>query len=331
MAYYTNIDLIEANKILALYDLPKAKSLTPIKQGISNSNFIATLEDDNEIILKISNDKDDSQLLGEQHILLNLRTLGFYFSPAPLLTKNNEPFYYLSPWCGVLFPKLKGKVPVPAPNVCYEIGATLGKLHQLAQEEKCQGLKYPVRDVSKVSYLLHDIQHFTNSSLCPEDFKEVFHQVLPETSLTFINSIFPTLTRSILHGDLYFDNTLFQDDALTAILDFEQAGMGPCLFDIGVSISGSCLQDGKLNHDLTKNFVQGYVSQRALEGNEKKILYHMVLIGFLSISLWRIHRFFLGDLSDSKKMSYQELLQYARVAAKDFSPQWFEKILSASH
>jgi len=327
MAYYSNINLIEANTILSLYDLPKARALTPIKHGISNSNFIATLEDNNEIILKISNDKDRQQLLAEQHILLNLRALGFNFSPTPLLTKNNEPFYFHTPWCGVLFPKLKGKVPTPGPTVCYQIGATLGKLHKLAQEKKCQALKYPVRDASEVSYLWQDIQEFANSSRCPNDFQKTFYRVLPGSALTLIDSLTPNIPRSILHGDLYFDNTLFQGDILTAILDFEQAGMGICLFDMGVSISGSCLHQGRLDHDLTKNFLRGYLSQRSLQSSERELLYHMVLIGFLSISLWRIHRFFLGNLSSYKKMSYQELLQYANLAAIDFSPQWFEETL----
>jgi homoserine kinase type II len=329
MAYYTNITLSEANIILNLYDLPKVKTLTPIGHGISNSNYIANLEDGQEIILKISNDKNDQQLLAEQYILLNLNHLGFPYSPVPILTKKNLPVYISKPYYGVLFPRLKGQVPVPSASVCHNIGSSLAKLHVQTESKKLHHLPYPLRDAVDVSYFPQDLVDFCSDPQCPDDFKKSVYTHLPDDLLAFFMSVESQLPTSILHGDLYFDNTLFLNNELVGMLDFEQAGLGPCLFDIGVSISGTCLKDKKIEPEFVLNFLEGYQSVRKLSATEVELLPMHILCGFLSISLWRIYRFYLGNLSSARKMSYQELLKMADVTAQILNPSWCEKFLKA--
>lgn len=329
MAYYTNINLSEANTILELYDLPKAITLTPIGHGISNSNFVVKLADDTEVILKISNDKDIKQLLAEQHILLNLKYLAFDYAPKPILTKKNLPVYDTSKWHGVIFPKFQGKVPTPCPDICSKIGASLATLHLATAEEKIKMLPYPLRLASDVSYFPQDLQDFTLETDCPDDFKIHVNKLLPEAALAFYHSLEKQIPYAILHGDLYYDNTLFFQNDLICMLDFEQAGYGPCIFDIGISISGSCLINKKLDPKLVKAFLHGYQEKRALTHTEKELLYLQVICGFFSIALWRIHRFYLGSLSIERKMSYQELIKIAVETSLTLNQHWFAQTLKA--
>lgn len=331
MAYYTNISQSEANIILDLYDLPKVKDLIPIGHGISNSNFIAKLADGTEIILKISNDKNDQQLLEEQHILLNLKYLGFKFAPSPIMTKLQSPVYLAPPWHGVLFPRFKGQVPTPNASICQKIGSALASLHQVTLLNKLRSLPlpHPLREAVEVSYFPQDLVDFTKNSLCPQDFRQCIHKYLPDQALAFYLSLEQQLPQSILHGDLYYDNTLFLSGELIGMLDFEQAGLGPCLFDIGVSISGTCLNNKRIDASFVKSFLDGYTQVRKLTATEKELLPLAVLCGFFSISLWRIHRFYLGNLSSARKMSYQELLQMAEETSTILTPDWYEKTLKA--
>lgn len=329
MAYYTNIDLSEANIILHLYDLPMIKKLIPIGHGISNSNYIAQLADNSEVILKISNDKDFDQLLSEQHILLNLKQLGFSYSPSPILTKTLSPVYAAEPWHGVIFPRITGQVPPITTETCKKIGSALAELHLVSSEQKLKGLIYPIRNALEVSYFPSDIKEFTQQKDCPEDFKQIINSRLTDEALAFYLSLEQQLPHSILHGDLYFDNTLFHQNELVGMLDFEQAGFGPCLFDIGVSLSGTCLKDQKLDEQLVKSFLTGYISQRRLTQTEIELIGQQVLCGFYSIALWRIHRFFLGNLSIERKLSYQQLLQMAEDTAIRFPQTWFDKTIKA--
>lgn len=329
MAYYTNITLSEANTILDLYDLPQAVNLAPIGHGISNSNYIAQLTDSSEVILKISNDKDVEQLLAEQYILLNLKYLKFNFAPIPLLTKNLSPVYIFPPWHGVIFPKFQGKVPHLNPDICHKIGASLAFLHMQTEEHKLKNLPHPIRQAIDVSYFPQDLKDFAQNPQCPSDFKILINKHIDDNALAFYHSLEQQLPHSILHGDLYYDNTLFDQNELVGMLDFEQAGFGPCLFDIGVSISGCCLEDKKLDPLLVESFLRGYSDHRKLTNTEKELLHFQVLCGFFSIALWRIHRFYLGSLSSQRKMSYQELIKIADQAASCLNAQWFEKTLKA--
>jgi len=329
MAYYTNISLSEANIILDLYDLSRVKILTPIGHGISNSNYIALLENDQEIILKISNDKNDRQLLAEQYILLNLEHLGFHFSPVPILTRLRSPVYISPPWHGVLFPRFQGIVPLINDEVCQKIGSALAQLHLSTKPEKLHSLPYPLRNANEVSYFPQDLVEFSHNKLCPEDFKNSIRKHLPEAALAFYLSLEQQLPHAILHGDLYYDNTLFHDGNLKGMLDFEQAGLGPCLFDIGVSISGTCLQNQKIHPPFVQSFLLGYQQVRKLTTTEIELLPLAVLCGFFSISLWRIHRFYLGNLSSARKMSYQELLHMAEHTASILTHDWYNKTIKA--
>ena len=45
----------------------------------------------------------------------------------------------------------------------------------------------------------------------------------------------------VIHGDLYFDNSLFDAGELVTLIDFEQSGRGRHILDLGIAISGSCL------------------------------------------------------------------------------------------
>lgn len=330
MAYYTNITLSDANTILSLYDLNKATKLVPIGHGISNSNYIVHLEDGSEIILKISNDKDNQQLLEEQYILLNLKHLGFRYSPIPFRTKNDEPVYQSPPWHGVVFPRIKGQVPAVNHETCFAIGASLATLHLLSGEPKLSSLPYPLRKASEIGYFPEDIITFSNENNCPQDFKNAVQILLPDSAYAFYHSLESELPKSIIHGDLYFDNTLFYAKTLVSMLDFEQAGLGPCIFDIGISISGTCLENKKLSLKLVKSFMKGYLSERSLSLSEKELLIPQILWGFLSISLWRIHRFYLGNLSEERKMSYQELIQMGLDAHLQLKTTSVENILKDS-
>ena len=82
----------------------------------------------------------------------------------------------------------------------------------------------------------------------------------------------------------------------------------------GIAISGSCLNEAcdNLDKDLIESFIRGYEESRTLLTIEKEFINTAILVGFFSISLWRIKRFYEGQLDVSKKNNYQELLTRAK-------------------
>jgi len=306
MGNYTNLTSKEAKEILTFYSLGELLDISPLSLGISNSNFKLTTSKnglENDYLLKISNDKNQEELIGEQQILDYLQKIKFSFSICPLSNlKDNKIFTYKN-YIGAVFPFIKGHPPTPGNKTCQEIGRALALLHSTKPPEE-----NILRKHQQIGFEAPHIFNFQQNEKCPKEYKEYFHKIFPKNLRPFMEM---TFQEGIIHGDLYYDNTLFRGDELVTLLDFEQSGIGPLILDIGISISGSCLNDNQIELSLIDSFLKGYESIRILPDNEKFHLNTSILLGLFSISLWRIFRFKFGKLDPKRTNSYLELLEKA--------------------
>ena len=283
MGSYTKLTLKESSEILALYSRPEAQELVPLSLGISNSNYrVETSE--GPLLLKVSNDKSSEEVEREQHILLYLHRQGYPYSLRPYMTVDQKAVYEYGEYHGVLFPFLEGIPPVPSDLTCFEIGRSLAHLHVLPKS----GDYGELRHVKDLGYDERRIAKYIDEANCPADFKEHFLSLFPDRLEKFLAE---NWEENITHGDLYYDNTLFHNDHLAAVLDFEQGGRGSLLIDLGISISGCCLEKDRINIDLVKSYLEGYQKIRKLPELELKHLDDAIHLGLFSIALWRIKRF----------------------------------------
>lgn len=308
MGVYSHIDIKEITDILAYYELGQVESYRATAEGISNSNYHVILKSGLEVLLKISNDKTIPQLENEQRILQVLKKYDYKYSPRAFETIAGKPIYTHKDFYGVVFPFVQGNAPVESTaTILEQMGETLAKLHTL--EIHSEDLD-SIRPHDLVGFGGMNIYDYTIQKGAAPDFCLSFNKIFPDKLLDIPYDIFPA---GIIHGDLYLDNSLFMDDTIQTFIDFEQAGRGRFILDLGIAISGSCLDDKKETVDLSrmKNFIHGYESHRKLLAIEKDYLNTAVLVGFFSISLWRIKRFLDGSLDESKKFNYRELLNRA--------------------
>lgn len=301
MASYTQISLQEAEEILKLYGKSKVIKCTPLSLGISNSNYRVDLQNET-VLLKISNDKNQTQLAEEQTILMYLSEQGYPYSLRPFQVQTGDYIYQCGKYFGVLYPFVDGIPPGPSDTTCAEVGQALARLHNLPH--KAERLK-ALRSHQQVGYGPHEILTYTESPLCPEDYKKAFDNFFPDRLQAFLSIPFAT---GVIHGDLYYDNTLFNNNHLSSVLDFEQAGIGEYLLDLGISISGTCIEKGRIISPLVHSYLKGYESIRPLPALEKRHLDDAIILGLLSISLWRIKRFKEGNLNPLMEDSYRDLL-----------------------
>jgi homoserine kinase type II len=301
MASYTQITLEEAQEILKLYGRTSVIKCTPLSLGISNSNYRVDLEGE-VVLLKISNDKNQLQLADEQAILVYLKEKNYPYSLKPFPLSSGEFIYNYGQYFGVLYPFVEGIPPGPSDYTCQEVGRAMAELHNIKHDPKHLA---KLRPHEAVGFGPKEILDYIQTPGCPPDFKSSFETLYPDHLHGFMNANFET---GIIHGDLYYDNTLFDHNKISTVLDFEQAGIGEYVLDLGISISGTCLEKGRVITPLVNSYLVGYESVRALTPNEKKFLDQAITLGLLSISLWRIKRFYERNLNPLMKDSYQDLL-----------------------
>jgi len=314
MGHYTDLTLDEAQEIFNIYSLGQVETIAPLSLGISNSNFkvIIKRNDLNQpFLLKISNDKNKNELTEEQQILHFLEKEGFSLSISPLKTPTQSSIFSFKDYVGVIYPFIEGTAPKPEQKTCRAIGEALGKLHSFKTSSFSN---YNLRRHKTIGYELPFIQNFIHSKNCPAPFKDYFCDIFPKGIESLINEPFE---EGIMHGDLYYDNTLFQGNKLITLLDFEQSGLGPLILDLGISVSGTSLSNGEISPLLVEAFIEGYESERPLKEVEKISLKSFILLGLFSISLWRIYRFKFGELDSNRTDSYLELLQKASNFKKE--------------
>ena len=309
MGDYTRLDIKQAREILKFYRQKELIELIPLSLGISNSNYKVIMDDGEQLLLKVSNDKNHSQLQAEQEILSLLADLKYPYSLRSLNTSDGASIYTYGQFFGVIYPFIEGIPPGPSDVTCAEIGKALAKLHLL----KFDPTAHQARSHEDVGYGPNKIQDYIASSKAQAYFVESFKRVFPSGVDHLANSNLPS---GIIHGDLYYDNTLFQNESIAAVLDFEQAGIGEYLLDLGISISGTCLEKGLLHDGLIKSYLKGYEEIRPLKPLEKENLIDGICLGLFSIALWRIKRFTEGGLNPVLKDSYKDLLNKA-IAFKE--------------
>lgn len=314
MGVYSAINLDIINEILQYYELGKAVTYESTIEGISNSNYRVELCSGKCVLLKISNDKTIEQLANEQRILLALKNHNFEYSLHPIETIYGKPIYTHGNFYGVVFPFIQGLPPKITIQSIFQIGRALGRLHSL--EIRKEDLD-TIRSHDLVGHDGISINEYTLKENIAPEYKEAFLEIFPDRLQNIPYSLFPA---GIIHGDLYFDNSLFDQGKLVTLIDFEQSGTGRYILDIGIAISGSCLNEDRTNidNDLMNSFLKGYEEARKLVQLEKEYLNTAILVGFFSISLWRIQRFYDGQLDDGKKFNYQELLKRAKNFHRKF-------------
>lgn len=308
MGSYTKIDRARAGEILSLYDLGEVVELTPLSLGISNSNYKVETNK-GSWLLKISNDKNREQLAKEQKILIYLQAKNYQYSLSPLPLKNGGVIYDHKSEFGVIYPFIDGIPPGPGDQTCEQIGRALADLHKLCPNDS-DIIEFALRPHEEVGYGPREILNYTYEERCPEDFRQAVEAIFPDQLRSFTEAGFE---RCLIHGDLYYDNTLFDQNHLAKVLDFEQAGIGEAILDLGISISGTCLEKGFLSDALINSYLRGYESVRPLPPKEKQELDQAIALGLLSIALWRIKRFRDGDLDPTMANSYLELVTKALI------------------
>lgn len=92
----------------------------------------------------------------------------------------------------------------------------------------------------------------------------------------------------LVHGDIFPDNCMYDNDTLVAIFDFEEVSYSPLILDIAITIVGCFYRsDGTLDREKTFEFLQAYQRVRQLTRRELQVLPQMVQYALITLAFWR--------------------------------------------
>lgn len=304
MAAFTTFSEAALQRYLLMFDIGDLHSFTPIEAGIENSNYFVTLkngDDSYEFVLTITEGLDFDEVPFFNELLGRLAQAGL---PVPLPERTLDGMASTI-FCGKpawLFPRLPGTHPVDVnERQCATTGAALARLHEASA--KARYTRANPYDADWADAALESWRRSLGSGdqeLLQDIARE--YRMLQQTE---------GLPQGIIHGDLFRDNTLFEGDELTGVIDFYHACEDFLVQDIAITANEWCTDSaGRLDEPRYTALLEGYTSVRDLTMDESRLLPAFRRAGAMRFVLTRLMS---GDEAGHLK-DPEEFLRIARDA-----------------
>ena len=275
---YTEVSLDEASEVIGLAGFKELISIEKLDGGWANSNYKLSLSDGTKLVLKIWNEQHEDRVEYLLGITTYLSELGIP-TPKPILFNNNEYLIMKNnlPW--TILPFIDGEW----------LGNDYQSLFTLGQIQANMHLAVPPKnlecDFSMGITLFDKLFKIADERNCWDDF------LLTLKSSRSIYEKLDKLPKGIIHGDLFPDNVIRQNDGNLFLLDFEEVCKDILAFDLAMTFVGFGWEEGEPINDRWIAILEGYQSVRKLTKEELDALPDLHKIATLSIAAWRYWQF----------------------------------------
>ena len=293
MAVYTEVPFAEAAALIERLNLGTLTELRGIQGGIENTNNFVTSERDGqtvEHVLTVFERLSAEQLPFYLHLMKHLATHGIPV-PEPAADAQGEILHRVQGKPAAVVDKLRGASELaPTAAHCAAVGALLARLHLVGRDferrqPNLRGLPWWNETVPVVLPFIDDAQ------------AALLRSELAYQNHVAQSSAYLALPRGPIHADLFRDNAMFEDGAVSGVFDFYFAGVDTWLFDIAVCLNDWCVRhggdtDGQPEPALEQAFLSAYEGVRPLTPAERRLLPAMQRAGALRFwlsRLWDLH------------------------------------------
>jgi len=169
----------------------------------------------------------------------------------------------------ILQPWIPGEWVKPNDTLCYQLGVILAQI----QAVPVAALQYLPQDehLTRIHRLLGR-KHLLNTEdqlFCDQTYRQLLPVIQHHQAMNY----------GLVHGDLFTDNALANNDQLTGIIDFFAASNAPSLLDIAISIFAWCTSgEGIVEKNRVSSLVAGYKSMCQPSTNDTEYFYDLVLL-----------------------------------------------------
>jgi len=232
MAVYTTLSEIEIRSLLSRFPLSDLNSFQGVSSGIENTTYFLTLNSGDEYVLTVfENFSSDS--LRPYIQLLSLLSSHHLPIPCPCVDVHGSALQLIANKPALLLPRAPGThVDNPAPAVCYAVGSILASIHSVAPPVDSE--LFTLQNPCGLSWMKETLA-LVNSSLSNVETTLLHEQITLSAELEA-----RALPRGIIHGDLFRDNVLIENNTVTAVIDFYNAGQDTLLVDLAITANDWC-------------------------------------------------------------------------------------------
>lgn len=314
MAVYTPLtrtDLIEA---LQLYAIPELEAYTPVERGNSNTSYVLKTRE-GQFVLTVFEAKSAAQVLDLARLMEWLKNHDFSSSivrptaKGALVARFRGKPILLKEWVpGDFIRELRAEHLV-------QIGRALARLHGI-----------PVPDFVPTGY---PFGVATFSKVIGQGLDIAYERWLQERLLTLPPQLPAALPKGLIHADLFFDNVLFADGRLQAIIDVEEACYDYCIFDIGMTVVGCCRSNGVVDLTKVSALVRGYERVRRLTPRERASLQLFIDYAATAMSRWRYWKYYFAAPNPIAQGRQWEMVEVAEAVRRIGRTAFLDRVFPA--
>ena len=303
MSVYTAVSKAELTGFLSRFPVGELQSYEGITAGIENTNYFVTTNVGEYVLTLFEHHQHD-----ELPFFINLMAwMAEHDIPSahPIADHNGEYLQTLNDRPAVLAVRLHGESPeIPTPGQCHALGVMLGRLHTAGQS-------YPdFRENPRGKTWRHETGKKLLSKLNGDAANLLENELLFQQQHDLSN-----LPQGIIHADLFRDNSLFDNNHVTGLIDFYYACNDALVYDLAISVNDWCRKDAShLDSELVQAMLSGYQSIRPLLSEENDYWSAALRAAALRFWLSRLHDLHFpreGEITHTKNPDeYRKILEF---------------------
>lgn len=306
MALLTPMTLEQARRLGAAYGL-EVVGREPIAVGI-NSNFVLSLKDGRRAFARVCETGSRADIEAQGALLEHLAVFGVP-TPRPYCRLDGIAVSEHRTKPVMVFPFCRGQSLCQAavtPAHMAQMGRALALLHAAGES-----YRYRERTAFDLPSLTEQVRELEAREL-PVALRDDLALMAKRLEALTRNPLPDPVAPTIVHGDLFRDNVLWEGEQLSALLDFEFASQGSPLFDLMVTMLSWCF-GSELEPSLARAFVASYRSERSLGDGELAACYSQALQACLRFAISRITDY---ELKPRERIAYKDYRRFlARLCA----------------
>jgi homoserine kinase type II len=306
MSVFTTLNLQEVRDYLRDFNIGEIEELRGIAAGITNTNyFVITAKSKYVLTIFEKNSLDELPYFVGLMAHLAKRDV---LCPTPIADKNGVALHQLKGKPALMVSCLQGKdIAIPSINQVQQVARALAHMHNA-------GADYSAHSVNQRDMAWRNA---TAQSVLPKLLQS--DQDLLISELNYLHKIdFSNLPKGVIHGDLFRDNVLFNNENLGGFIDFYYACNDCLAYDVAIAVNEWCVHHngadiGELDAEKVDAFLAAYEEIRPFYHAEYAAWYDLCRLAALRFWLSRLYDFHFpkdGELTHTKDPNhFKHILQ----------------------